>query len=153
MVSRILFSSQCDEYSTPNWLFDRLNYSFFFTLDPAASALNHKCKKFYTKEDDGLKQSWKGEVVFVNPPYSQIEAWMKKCHDEYVAHRCLIVALIPSRTDTRYFHNYCQSATGFAFIKGRLKFEPAKSSAPFPSMLVMWNRDWTGLRRISFIEK
>ena len=46
--------------------------------------------------------------------------------------------LIPARTDTKWFHEYIwmQDNVSVAFLPGRIKFEGAKNSAPFPSMIV-----------------
>jgi len=48
--------------------------------------------------------------------------------------------LIPSRTDTKYWHDYIMKADEIRFIKGRLKFGNAKNSAPFPSCVVVFNK-------------
>jgi len=69
MISRVLFTSKTDLRATPQEFFDKLNEEFHFTLDPCANEENHKCKKYYTKEDDGLKQSRDNEIVYCNPPY------------------------------------------------------------------------------------
>ena len=64
------FTSNKYEYITPSWLYDELNKRFHFTLDPCTSADNPlNAPKLYTKQDDGLKQSWANESVYVNPPY------------------------------------------------------------------------------------
>lgn len=60
MKKETLFSSASDEWPTPEWLFDKLNQEFHFDLDPCATPENAKCKKFYTKADNGLKQPWGG---------------------------------------------------------------------------------------------
>lgn len=76
------FSSKTNEWSTPQDLFEKLNKEFLFTLDPCATPENAKCAKFYTAEDDGLKQSWDNERVFCNPPYGrQIKDWVKKASE------------------------------------------------------------------------
>lgn len=83
MVNRGLYSSVTDEWETPQELFNELNQEFHFTLDPCASADNHKCEKWYSRSDDGLSKSWSGETVFVNPPYgSEIQKWVAKCAAE-----------------------------------------------------------------------
>lgn len=64
MNTEVMFSSKTDQWATPNDFFDKLNEEFHFTLDPCADEINHKCEKYYTKEDDGLKQSWNNERVF-----------------------------------------------------------------------------------------
>jgi site-specific DNA-methyltransferase (adenine-specific) len=63
-----MFSSKTDDWATPQDFFDRLNNEFNFTLDPCADELNHKCDKYYTKEQDGLTQDWEGERVFLQSP-------------------------------------------------------------------------------------
>ena len=69
MISKTLFSSKTDLRETPQDFFDKLNEEFRFTLDPCATKENHKCEKYYTKEEDWLKQSRDNEIVYVNPPY------------------------------------------------------------------------------------
>ena len=98
MITKGMMSSNSNEWSTPQWLFDELNKEFGFTLDPCATMQNAKCKKFYTKEDDGLSKSWDNEMVFCNPPYGrEIPKWVKKASEA----RCgVVVMLIPARTDT-----------------------------------------------------
>lgn len=137
MINKGLFSSATDDWATPQVFFDELNKEFNFTLDPCASSSNAKCKKFFTKEQDGLKQSWKNETVFCNPPYGrEIGSWVKKCYDENKS-GATVVMLIPARTDTKYFHEYIYKQHEVRFIKGRLKFNDGKSPAPFPSMVVI----------------
>lgn len=135
-----MFSSKTDEWSTPQDFFDELNKEFNFTLDPCATPENAKCEKYYTKEDDGLKQDWSGETVFCNPPYGRaIKDWVKKCYEESKKPNTTVVMLIPARTDTSYFHDYIyHKAKEIRFIRGRLKFGNAKNSAPFPSMVVIF---------------
>ena len=140
MNTAVMFSSKTDEWSTPQDFFDELNKEFNFTLDPCATPENAKCKKYYTKEDDGLKQDWSGETVFCNPPYGRaIKDWVKKCYEESKKPNTTVVMLIPARTDTSYFHDYIyHKAKEIRFIRGRLKFGNAKNSAPFPSMVVIF---------------
>lgn len=76
--------------------------------------------------------------MFCNPPYSQIEKWVAKAFYEGRKDDTIVVLLIPSRTDTRYFHNYIMHRSEIRFIKGRLKFGDQKNSAPFPSMVVIF---------------
>jgi phage N-6-adenine-methyltransferase len=140
MNTAAMFSSKTDEWSTPQDFFDELNKEFNFTLDPCATPENAKCEKYYTKEDDGLKQDWSGETVFCNPPYGRaIKDWVKKCYEESKKPNTTVVMLIPARTDTSYFHDYIyHKAKEIRFIRGRLKFGNAKNSAPFPSMVVIF---------------
>lgn len=139
-LTKGMFSSNTDLWATPQEFFDQLNARFHFTLDPCANADNHKCPKYYTKEQDGLAQDWGGETVFCNPPYgSAIKHWVKKCHDEAQKPGTTVVMLIPARTDTSYFHDYIYHKAELEFIRGRLHFNEAKEGAPFPSMVVIFN--------------
>lgn len=139
MNTDLMFSSKTNEWATPQYLFDELNKEFNFTLDPCATKENAKCKKFFTIEDDGLKQSWDNEIVFCNPPYGrQIKDWVKKASE---AKGGIVVMLIPARPDTTYFHNYIYNKAEIRFIKGRVKFnglQKGSGAAPFPSMLVIF---------------
>lgn len=135
------FSSNSNEWATPQDLYDQLNREFLFTLDPCATKETAKCKKFYTIEDDGLSKSWDNERVFCNPPYGrQIKDWVKKASE---ARGGIVVMLIPARTDTSYFHDYIyRSGAQIRFLRGRIKFEQngkKLNPAPFPSMVVIFN--------------
>lgn len=133
------FSSKTDNWATPQDFFVRLNKEFNFTLDPCADELNAKCPKFFTQEDDGLAQSWAGETVFMNPPYGRIiGGWIRKAYEESRESDTVVVALIPARTDTRYWHDYVMKADEIRLVKGRLKFGDGRDSAPFPSAVVVF---------------
>ena len=138
MNTEVMFSSKSDEWSTPQHIFDDLNAEFDFNLDPCATIENHKCDTFFTQNDDGLSKNWGGYRAFVNPPYSQIKQWVKKCWEESTKPNTIVVMLIPARTDTRYFHQYINHRSEVRFIKGRLKFGDNNNSAPFPSMVVIF---------------
>lgn len=137
---KMMFSSATDMWATPQSFFDELNNEFHFTLDPCATKANAKCNKFYTIDEDGLQQDWGGEILFCNPPYGKaIANWVRKCSQESKKPNTTVVALLPARTDTRYFHDYIYGkAKEIRFIKGRLKFGGSKNSAPFPSMVVVF---------------
>ena len=135
MITDGMFTSNTDLWATPQDFYDKLNSEFHFTLDPCALPTNAKCSKYYTPDQDGLTQDWNGEIVFCNPPYGKVIGdWVKKCHDSTGVR----VALLPARTDTRWFHDYIYGKAEIRFIKGRLKFGDSKNSAPFPSMVVVW---------------
>lgn len=133
------YSSKTDNWATPQSFFDRLNAEFDFTLDPCADRDNAKCNKYYTANDDGLAQDWARERVFMNPPYGRvISDWVRKAYEESTK-GALVVALIPARTDTRYWHDYVMRAKEIRLVKGRLKFGDGRNSAPFPSAVVIWD--------------
>ena len=132
-----MMSSNSNEWATPKLFFEELDKEFHFTLDPCATHENHKCDKYYTKEQDGLKQTWGRYRVFCNPPYArEIPKWVKKEYEENEK-GTFVVMLLPARTDTRWFHDYIYNKHEIRFIKGRLKFNDGKQSAPFPSMVVI----------------
>lgn len=134
----VMFSSKSDEWATPQHIFDELDNEFGFDLDACANESNHKCENYYSIEQDGLSQNWAGHRVFCNPPYSNIAKWVEKAFYETKSKNTLVVLLIPSRTDTKYFQNYIYNRSEIRFIKGRLKFGNSKNSAPFPSMIVIF---------------
>lgn len=140
MKTDVMFSSKTDEWTTPQDFFDKLNDEFHFTLDACADESNHKCDRYYTAEQDALKQDWSGETVFCNPPYGrQIGDFVKKCFCEVYQGNCnCVVMLIHARTDTRWFHDYIYHKAEVRFVKGRLKFGGMKNNAPFPSMIVIF---------------
>ena len=133
------YSSKTNEWSTPQDFFDELDKEFNFTLDPCATSENAKCNKYFTVEDDGLKRDWSKDIVFMNPPYGRdIKYWIKKAYEESLK-GATVVCLIPSRTDTAYWHNYIfGKADDIRFIKGRLKFGGSKNPAPFPSAIIIY---------------
>jgi phage N-6-adenine-methyltransferase len=133
-----VFSAQTCMWSTPQYLFDQLDKEFAFELDVCASPENAKCTDYWTAEDDGLLMPWKSSN-WCNPPYgNRISDWLAKAAIEAEKGNTTVF-LIPSRTDTRWFHEYCLGyAKEIRFIKGRLKFGDAEHSAPFPSMLVIF---------------
>ena len=137
---KVHYSSKSNEWATPQYLFDELDREFNFTLDPCATDENTKCDKYYTIEDDGLKQDWSNDIVFMNPPYGRgIKHWIQKAYEEYDK-GATVVCLIPARTDTTYWHEYIfNKATDIRFLKGRVKFGDSKNSAPFPSAVVVFN--------------
>lgn len=126
--NKVMFSSVHDNWSTPKQVYESLNREFNFNFDP--------CPLGGT---DGLTADW-DSPAFVNPPYSDIANWCKRCYEEHSRGKT-IVMLIPSRTDTRYWHEYIMKATEIRFIKGRLKFGDSKNSAPFPSCIVVFKGD------------
>jgi phage N-6-adenine-methyltransferase len=144
---RAHFSSQTDLWETPQDLFDQLNQQFHFDLDVCAIPENAKCERFYSPEDDGLAQEWTG-VCWLNPPYGRtIGQWLAKAN-KAVEQGATVVALVPARTDTKWWHDYV-AAHEIVFLPGRLRFGGTKHSAPFPSAVVVmrparltWDAMW-----------
>jgi phage N-6-adenine-methyltransferase len=140
VINTGLFTSNTDLWATPQDFFDKLNAEFGFTLDVCATPENAKCPDYYTKEQDGLAQKWTGRV-WCNPPYGrQISTWIEKGYNTVQNGDAeLVVMLIPSRTDTAYWHDYVMKGD-IRFIRGRLKFGGSKNSAPFPSAVVIFRK-------------
>lgn len=144
-IQKTLFSSDKSEWQTPKYLFDFFNNLYKpFDIDLAASDTNHLCHKYYTKEQDSLKQDWtQYNTCWLNPPYGRdIYKWIEKCVQTAKNSSTQILLLVPSRTDTKWFHNFIFNAYGYStytyFLKGRLKFLCGGREllpAPFPSML------------------
>jgi hypothetical protein len=107
--NKVMFSSASAHWSTPKEVYDALNSEFNFDFDPCP-----------INGTQGLDISW-GRSNFVNPPYSDIKKWVEKAYQEFGQGK-QVVLLIPSRTDTKYWHDYIMKATEIRFIKGRLKF-------------------------------
>jgi len=139
-VNKALFSSKKEDWETPYKLFEELDQEFHFTLDACANEYNYKCANYFDEEENGLVQDWGGEIVYCNPPYGRkIYNWIKKASEESAKPNTIIVLLIPSRTDTRYFHEflYNKNNVELRFLKGRVKFVGAEHSAPFPSLIAI----------------
>lgn len=123
-------TSLSPHWATPKWLYDELNKEFNFDFDPCPLGGGF----------DGLVVRW-GKVNYINPPYGrEIGKWIAKAHAEALGGG-ICVMLLPSRTDTKWWHDYCMKAYEIRFIKGRLKFGDSKNSAPFPSCIVIFKGD------------
>ena len=111
-----------------------------FDLDPCSPSSDGPVPALerWTEADDGLVREWQG-LVFVNPPYSRaLPYWVAKCAQEANG-GTVVIGLVPSRTDTRWWHDNVAGRADIIMLRGRLKFSGRKMSAPFPSALVVWN--------------
>ena len=152
-MNNALFSRASDEWITPSDLYEALGAEFHFTLDAAATDENSMSRTFLTREQNSLLVRWGlvpchragPPVVWLNPPYSKVRLFMQKAAAE-AALGCTVVCLVPSRTDTRWFHDYVWDVTTNSprphvevrFLRGRLKFSDGTGSAPFPSLLIVF---------------
>ncbi len=151
----VMFGKATDEWATPQELFDALDREFDFDLDAAASLANRKCGLYFTQADNALSRGWAQPcgnaelidpaTVWLNPPYSRCRDFIAKAAQE-ARKGCTVVALVPSRTDTRWWHEHVWDAeqhqpragVEIRFIKGRLKFGNSENSAPFPSVVIIF---------------
>lgn len=135
-INNGLFTSNTDMWATPQDFFNKLNEEFNFQCDVCAIVDNAKCDKYYSPEEDGLQQEWQG-VCWMNPPYGRvIGEWVKKAYESSLK-GATVVCLLPARTDTKWWHEYCMKGE-IRLVKGRLKFGDGKNSAPFPSAVVIF---------------
>ncbi len=126
MINKGLFSSASQHWATPQELYEELDKEFHFNDDPCP-----------LHGEGGLSRSW-GSRTFVNPPYGkEISEWLFHAYCQAKWGKT-IVCLVPSRTDTKWWHYYCMKADEIRFLRGRLKFGGSKNSAPFPSAIVIF---------------
>jgi len=164
--SDLAFSTGNGEWETPQDFFDKLNAEFHFDLDVCATPQNAKCATYFTREQDGLRMPWAPHRAFCNPPYGDPEQpckrictkkrcvkrghhtsvyipgiidWMAKSRRE-AQQGALVVCLVPSRTDTRWWHREIMGHAEIRFVEGRLRFGGAghNNPAPFPSAVVIY---------------
>jgi hypothetical protein len=130
-MNKAMTTSKSPSYRTPQKLYDTLNAEFNFNDDPCPLSDNGI---------DGLMRAW-GNRTFMNPPYGKhISKWMMKAYSEAQLGKT-IVCLVPSRTDTIWWHEWVTKANETRFIKGRLTFEGQVNPAPFPSAIVIYKGD------------
>ena len=153
-MNRVHFSSAKDEWETPQDLFDELSLEFEFVLDAAAMRTNAKCNRYLSH--NSLELDWvtiakaqsetHAGAVWLNPPYGrQIGKWVAKA-SATAKQGTTVVCLLPSRTDTRWWHSYIwdkqrhepREHVQIRLVRGRLKFGDSKNSAPFPSAVVVF---------------
>lgn len=147
---KILFSKESDSWETPRGpgsIYEYLNNKYGpFELDAAASKDNALCTKFYTEEDNSLIQDWGTGNVFCNPPYSKAPEFITKAWEEDQSKQLInrnIVLLLPARTSNPEWHKFIFNyAAELIFIDGRIKFSNSKAGAPFPSIVVVFNRQF-----------
>jgi phage N-6-adenine-methyltransferase len=141
-----------DDRATPPEFFEAMHARFRFTVDVAAAAHNTKLPRFYDYEANGLAQSWAGERVWCNPPYSDLLPWVRKAHREH-RHAEVVVMLLPAnRTEQAWWQTYVEpfrdrpgTLLRTEFIRGRLRFIKAGAESveannrpPFGVVLLIW---------------
>lgn len=123
-----------------------------FTLDTAAAPHNAKCARYFTRADDGLVQSWAGERVWCNPPYSDLGAWVRKAWAEYASTHGIVMLLPANRCEQRWWQEHVEPFRDrpgrllrVEFLPGRMRFErpgveigPKGDRPPFGCCLLIW---------------
>ena len=137
------FGSKKQQWTTPEKLWRPLNDEFHFITDLAADKDNSKCPSFFDAETDGLRQEWKG-VCWLNPPYgdqkSKLSHWIKKAYLSAAVGGATVVMLIPARTNTKWWRDFCMKAAEVRFICGRPKFGDADHGLPLPLAVVVFRK-------------
>ncbi len=127
MLNKGLFTSASQHWATPKELYEALDAEFHFNDDPCP-----------LHGEGGLERRW-GSRTFMNPPYGrEIRRWIADAYFQSLCNGITVVCLLPSRTDTKWWHDYVMKAEEIRFLRGRLKFGDSKNSAPFPSAIVIF---------------
>lgn len=134
-----------DDWATPPKVFEWAcrEAGFMPELDVCATDETAKCPRWYTPLDNGLAQVWDGNF-WMNPPYSKVGRWIKKAAGEVEREGVQGMALVFSKTDTKWFHSYVLGGRidcELKFPRGRIRFldrgREGPHPAPFPSMLIV----------------
>lgn len=151
-----LMSSADQTWNTPRWFLDRVESALCqrIGLDPCSNATSEVraiVEYRLERDQDGLALPWRGfGPVFVNPPFGrEITKWMERCSTE--GQGAEIVALVPARTDTAWWHGAAISADAIILWRGRIAFrirDKDRGNAPFPSSIFYW-----GARRAQFLHE
>lgn len=135
-----------DDWETPPELFGELHRRYRFRLDVAANDANRLCRLYFDEEENALIRPWKTSARWwCNPPYGRgVLEWVEHALAQREA-GWYGVMLLPSRTDTRWYHLMLEHQVVIRHLPGRLVFnlggEPVRDAkgrimpAPFPSLL------------------
>lgn len=124
-MNNVLYSHNSDHWETPTDIYDSFMINKYVDICPLNVPYDTPIKRI------------KFQNIYCNPPYSCIDKWVDICIDYSLYNN--VVMLIPSRTDTKYFHKLLNHNVSLFFIKGRLRFS-GKGSAPFPSVVIIFNK-------------
>lgn len=136
-----------DEWATPRWLFDHFDAEFHFTLDACAKPWNAKCSEYVTATTPFWHPWVQGSVVWMNPPYSDLSAWMRKAYIESSQRGSLVVCLVPCVPDRKWWSDQVEGKAEVRHLTrsllptGRVHFEKEDGTsgrAPFPSCIVVY---------------
>lgn len=169
-ASRVNKGPSADDRFTPRYLIEALHKEFSFNVDaagnplaPAYDVIGRRWGPGVVGAEDALALDWVGKKVFVNPPFSQIPAWVEKAHVEARVGCLLIVMLLPwNRQEQPFWHAFIECRRDGKLlagqepftvetraIKGRVKYgtpddpegKRPHNSPNFGSGLVIWRRN------------
>lgn len=148
--THIMNSSTHHDWATPQELVDTLPFNF--DLDVCATLDNAKCSEFISPQMDALHpdRDWPG-VCWMNPPFNQVAPFIEKAAAQAI-NGSLIVALIPARPETYWFHTVWAQASLIVFLGRRVTFSRPHSdctNAPFPNVLAVFGEPPRPKRKIA----
>ena len=119
-----------------------------FAHDLAASTENAVCERFFSAEQDALKQSWvyhlgTHQFGWLNPPFARISPWVEKC-DEEAEQGARIAVLLPASVGTDWFAKHVAGKAAVLFLRPRLTFGGEKDPYPKDLMLCLYDGPRTG---------
>jgi len=131
-------------WSTPQPVFDKLNAEFNFDMDVCADPDNAKCPTWYS-HTDGLSSYW-GGTCFLNPPYgrNQIDPWLAKALWIASIDWATVVCLVPSRTNSPWWHEYAMKATEIRFVRKKLSFFGGKGVPFWGNAILVFRKGQVG---------
>lgn len=133
-----------DSRFTPPDFMDGI-YAAFGTvdLDPCADLRSpvEACRRILPSEGgDGLVDDWSGGLAYVNPPFSNMLAWLRRAYEQWRAGNVTtVVCLVPVRTDSAFFHDTLIREADIFLLQGRVKFlspQGKSQQTPFSLMIV-----------------
>ena len=123
---------------TPQDLYDALNAEFSFGLDVCALPYNAKCPRFYSPEQDGLKQPWDANC-WCNPPFDRsMGTWVRRCYEAAQAGHTAVVLIHGNYHDTQWWHDYAMKASEIRYLRGRPKFHDGDYTAALRTMVAVF---------------
>lgn len=139
------YSRKNDSRFTPPHIVGFVEKSFgSIDLDPCWHEKSYvRASQVMTEVEDGLTSRWSGRLAFVNPPFSNLSAWISRCADAYERGEVeTVVALLMARTETAAFRNRLFGRADLLFLRGRISFHDESGArmgpAPFPVMFAVW---------------
>lgn len=147
-----MFSSQESGWRTPKIIYEPLVQEFNIKIDAAATAKSRIVGTWFGPGsawfEDALWADWTISSYWLNPPWSrggkyQMKDWVRRASAEG-AMGSTVVALLPARVDTSWWHDFVMDRAEVRIVRGRVTFDdpetglPAKSAAPFPVCICIW---------------
>ena len=115
-----------DEWYTPaHYIESARKVMGSIDLDPASCEMAQtvvKAKRYYSRAEDGLSQSWNAENIWLNCPYSQPQPWIRKLIDQHIMPNRQAVVLVNNATETGWFQALLKAADAVCFPSQRLAF-------------------------------